>query len=203
MPVLRTLAAPAHHEIAKIKGSRFMATGRPVSTEDEAMAFVEACREAEPEATHHTFAWRLGLDPNRFRFSDDGEPSGTAGRPILRAIDGRELSDLVVVVIRWYGGTKLGTGGLVRAYGAAAAALLDEARIVERVLTETLRLRFPYDLLGVVRGALVALGLEESSGEYGGDVVLELAVPLEDVVDVRTALVEATAGRIELEGGGA
>lgn len=198
MPVLRTLAALARHEISKIKGSRFAATAHPVTTEDEAMAFVETCRETEPEATHHTFAWRLGLDPNHFRFSDDGEPSGTAGRPILRAIDGRELSDLVVVVIRWYGGTKLGTGGLLRAYAAAAAELLDRARIVERVLTEPLRLRFSYDLLGAVRGALAALGLEESSGEYGADVQLDIAVPLEDVAAVREALVEATAGRVRL-----
>ena len=124
MPTHLILTRDADLELDKIKGSRFWAFARPVADEAEAQAFVEELRRVHSKAGHHCHAWCLGFseDPPT-RCSDDGEPGGTAGRPILREIEARGLRDVCVVVLRWFGGTKLGTGGLVRAYGGAARAL--------------------------------------------------------------------------------
>jgi putative IMPACT (imprinted ancient) family translation regulator len=116
-----TLAAPASHAI-EVKHSRFLAQAAPVQTSAQALAFLEEI--ARTPATHHCWAWRIGGD---YRSSDDGEPAGTAGRPILAAIDGQGFDRVMVVVTRWYGGVKLGAGGLVRAYGGAAAECLRAA----------------------------------------------------------------------------
>jgi uncharacterized YigZ family protein len=129
----------------KVKGSRFLAEAVPVPTAEAAEAHIEAVRKRQYSATHHCTAYRVGAKGQTFRYNDDGEPSGTAGPPILRQIDGRALTNTLVVVTRYYGGTKLGTGGLVRAYGDAAALALDACRIVERVLRDRLRVRFAYD----------------------------------------------------------
>lgn len=163
------------------------------------MALVEACREEFRDATHNCFAWRLGLDQDAFRFSDDGEPSGTAGRPILQEIDGRQLTNLAIVVTRYYGGTKLGTGGLIRAYGGAAAEALDAATIVESPIVETVRFTFGYEHSGAVQGVLSALGLEPARADYGESVRMEVAVPIEGVERLRSRLVDATRGQVELD----
>ncbi len=184
------------HEIPKIKGSRFIAAVAPTADRAAAEQWLAQRRDADPQATHHCFAYRLGQNENDFRFSDDGEPSGTAGRPILKEIDGRELTDLVVVVTRFYGGTKLGSGGLVRAYGGAAASALDNADVVERRITATLELRFAYDCQKAVQGVLAACELESSDAAYGTDVQMKLAVPVEELAAVRTKLTDATAGRV-------
>src|SRR5512138_1197293 len=98
----------------KIKGSRFIATARPVASEQEALAFIEEMKKEFHDATHNAFAWRAGIGrAQRYRYNDDGEPSGTAGQPILRAIDGRGAGNLCIVITRYFGGTKLGTGGLM------------------------------------------------------------------------------------------
>ncbi len=162
------------------------------------MRFVEECREEYRDATHNCFAWRLGSDRDAFRASDDGEPSGTAGRPILQEIDGRKLTDLAVVVTRYYGGTKLGTGGLIRAYGGAAGAALDLAVVVERPITDLLHLDFTYDFFGSVQSVLTAFGVAPSDSEYGSEVRLEVAVPIEETEPLRRALSDATRGRITI-----
>ncbi len=198
MPKIRTLTRSTRHESPKVKGSRFIASLRPVASAESAMAFVEATREEHRDATHNCFAWRLGPGRDAMRTSDDGEPSGTAGRPILQEIDGRRLTDLAVVVTRYYGGTKLGTGGLIRAYGGAAAAALDLAEIVERPLVETLRLAFSYDASGAIAGVLSAFGLEAIDSEYGARVELTVAVPVEETERLRAALGDATRGQVEI-----
>ena len=199
MPVVRSIAAPLRHEIDKIKGSRFIASLAPVPSEEEALAFLRARREEFRDATHNCFAWRLGGDAEAMRCSDDGEPSGTAGRPILGEIDGRRLRGVIVVVSRYYGGTKLGTGGLLRAYSAAAAEALERARIVETEVTAQLILTFGYSLTGPVRGVLAAFGLEPGSSDFGAEVRLEVAVPVERLGEVRRALGDAAHGRIRIE----
>lgn len=193
MPYIRTVAAPSGLEIDKIKGSRFIARVAPVRDAADIERFLTACREELPDAGHHCFAWRLaGAD--RMRYSDDGEPSGTAGRPILQEIDGRDLVDVAVVVMRYFGGTRLGTGGLVRAYGGAAAAALDAAEVVESRIVQSLIVTFDYPLTGPVQGVLSAYGLEPTAADYGAEVRLELAVPEEQVDEVRRALVDGTHG---------
>ncbi len=198
MPTIRTIARAWRHEPPKVRGSRFIASVKPVTSAAAATAFVEARREEFRAATHGCFAWRIGSGGDQMRYSDDGEPSGTAGRPILQEIDGRRLSDLVVVVSRYFGGTKLGTGGLIRAYGGAAAAALDLAEVVEKPVVEKLRLAFSYDAGGAVRGVLAACGLKPVASEYGADVRLVVDVPVEEVERFMKAARDATRGRIDI-----
>lgn len=122
-----TLAAPCDYQ-ETIRKSRFLAKAAPVSSPDEAHAFIQSV--SDTSATHNCWAWKIG---NQYRFSDDGEPGGTAGRPMLTAIEGQDCDQVVVVVIRWYGGVQLGTGGLARAYGGSAAKCLQSGERVELV----------------------------------------------------------------------
>ncbi len=201
MPTIRTIARPCRFEIPKIKGSRFIASVTAAESAAAATAFVEAVGEEFRGATHNCFAWRLGADDeNAFRTSDDGEPSGTAGRPILQQIDGRRLVGVAVVVSRYFGGTKLGTGGLVRAYSEAAAAGLDRAGVVEVPLVTVLRLAYGYGETGAVQGVLSSYDLAAGRSQYGAAVEAEVAVPVERLEVVRQALGEATGGRIKIAG---
>ncbi len=132
-----TLAGPARSEV-QVRRSRFVCDVAPVSTEAEARAVMERVRVANREARHHCTAFVLGPDAATARSNDDGEPSGTAGAPMLEVLRGRGLTDVVAVVTRWFGGTLLGTGGLIRAYGDAVAMALDEARLLRMELREGL-----------------------------------------------------------------
>lgn len=125
--------------------SRFIAEAMGAECRAEVDDCLGRVREQESKATHHCWAYCLGVTGNDVRYDDDGEPSGTAGMPILRQIDGRELTNTLVVVTRYFGGTKLGTGGLARAYGEAAEAALEQASIVTKVIRTRVRLRFDYD----------------------------------------------------------
>ncbi len=196
MPTIRTLAAESLIELPRIKGSRFVAMAVPVADEAAAAEQIERMKTRWPDASHHCWAWRLNHENTRS--FDDGEPRGTAGEPILRRIGGAELDGVLVVVMRWFGGTKLGTGGLVRAYGGAAAEALAEAEITTQEITERVGLRFPYELDGVVRSVLVAHSLEATESAYGVDIELTLAVPTEQVAAVLDDLGERGCGRIEL-----
>ena len=140
----RTLESGGRVEM-KVVDSRFIGEALPVASKRAAEDAIAAIRIREPKATHHCTAYRLGARGDTFRYDDDGEPSGTAGPPILRQIDAEELTNTLVVVTRYYGGTKLGTGGLMRAYGDAASEALDAASIIERILRVPVRLRFAYD----------------------------------------------------------
>lgn len=122
-----TLAAPCDYQEV-IRKSRFLTKAAPVSSPDEAHAFIQSVSDVS--ATHNCWAWKIG---NQYRFSDDGEPGGTAGRPMLTAIEGQDCDQVIVVVIRWYGGIQLGTGGLARAYGGSAAKCLQAGERVELV----------------------------------------------------------------------
>lgn len=140
----RTIGSESRYEIT-VKASRFIGEAAPVESVDAALEYLKSIRKREYNASHHCFAYRIGHAAEDFRYSDDGEPNGTGGPPILRHIDGRELTNIVVVVTRYYGGTNLGTGGLIRAYGDAAAGALDAARIVTKILRERVSLTFQYE----------------------------------------------------------
>ncbi len=195
VPIVRTIAAPVTVEIDRIRGSRFIADAAPCGDEAAATAHLDAVRGRLRDATHHCFAWRLGLDRDAHRVSDDGEPAGTAGRPILRRIDGARLTNVAIVVTRYFGGTRLGTGGLVRAYGAAAAAAIARAEVVEVPLCRVVRVRVAYDLQGVLDGLLAAHGLTPTRSDYGAEIVLEIPVPVDDVDAVLADLTERCSGR--------
>ncbi|MDO5069319.1 MAG: YigZ family protein [Neisseria zoodegmatis] len=139
----QTIAAPAQAEF-KDKGSRFIAFAYPVRTTEEIKTQVDTLREAHHKARHLCYAYRLGTDGNQFRANDDGEPSGSAGRPILGQIDSAGLTDVLIVVVRYFGGTLLGVPGLIHAYKTAAAEALQVAEVVEKNIEKTVWLRCDY-----------------------------------------------------------
>lgn len=129
------------------RGSKFYAFAWPVSTEDQIKEHLDSLRKEHFKARHHCYAWRLGTDGNQFRANDDGEPSGTAGRPILGQIDSHQYTDVLVVVVRYFGGTLLGTSGLIHAYREAAKLALEQADPVTHYLLAQYRIILPYHLL--------------------------------------------------------
>lgn len=191
----RSVAKPATAELPRVRGSRFIGDVFPVATEAEAAARLASVREREAGATHHCWSYRLGPAGDEFRYSDDGEPSGTAGAPILRQIEGRQLAHTLVVVTRYYGGTKLGTGGLVRAYGDAAAAALDAAQIVERVERVEVRLAFAYDDTAPAMQTLHRFDAEVVDQDYGADTRLTVLVRRRDAAALLAAFTDALGGR--------
>ena len=178
----RTIAAPAEGEF-KDRGSKFLAYAWPVRTEEEALAHLDWLRKEHFQARHHCFAWRLAPDGSRFRANDDGEPSGTAGRPILGQIDSFGLTDVVVVVVRYFGGTLLGTSGLIQAYREAAAEALRTAKVEEKIVCDTFRFDFDYALMPDVMNAVKKLGLDIVHQDFGERGLLHLAIRQSEVAD--------------------
>lgn len=184
----------------RVKGSRFIAALAPARTEEAAREFVQQIARHHHDASHHCFAYRTGHGREAIaRCSDAGEPSGTAGRPILEAITAAGLTDTVVVVTRYFGGVKLGTGGLARAYRECAGKVLDSVEPVRKVLTRRCRLRFPYELsreVGMIIDQHRARILDQ---EYGEDVAFSVAVRRSEAGALLEALQAAGRGRIEAE----
>ena len=188
-----TLAAPASHTL-EVKHSRFLARALPVDNADAALRFLADV--ADPDATHNCWAYRIGQE---YRSSDDGEPAGTAGRPILAAIDGQGFDQVIVVVTRWFGGIKLGAGGLVRAYGGAAAECLRTASRRPLVALREMELRAPFDDLGVVHAALATHGAAKLDERFDADgVVLRLSLPADRVDALAAQLRDATRNRARI-----
>ena len=160
----------------KDNGSRFIAKAYPVESEAEVREIVAAIRKEYHDARHHCYAYRIGLDGATWRANDDGEPSGSAGRPILGQIDSAGLSDILVVVIRYFGGIKLGIPGLIRAYKTSTADALSQAQVVEKVAGRWVTLRFPYDSLPVVMKTVKDLGLPQRGQSFQEECVLEVRV---------------------------
>ena len=186
-----TLAAPATHAL-EVRHSRFLAHAAPVDAPATAMAFI--ARASEPEATHNCWAWRIGQE---YRSSDDGEPAGTGGRPILAAIDGQGCDRVAVVVTRWYGGIKLGAGGLVRAYGGTAAECLRLAERRPLVAMAALELACAFEDLGAVHVALTAHAAEKTGERFEADGAhLALSLPAARVEALQARLRDATRDRV-------
>ena len=169
----RRLTSPVRHE-AEIKRSRFIAQAAPVDDEPAARAFIESV--SDPDANHNCWAFLVG---DVYRFEDDGEPGGTAGRPILQAIDSQDYDRIAVVVTRHFGGTKLGTGGLARAYGGTAAEALRTAPSEPIVPRVRLRLALPFEFVDAAHHALEAFDGEKLDESYASDgVTLLVTVPV-------------------------
>lgn len=134
----------------KDRGSRFIAYTSPVQSVDDCKNFLQQLKKDHPKAVHHCFAYRLGWDGTQFRVSDDGEPSGTAGKPILGQIDSKQLTDLMIVVVRYFGGTLLGVPGLIQAYKSAAAMSLQIVPIIQKPIEAVYDLHFDYTLMNEV-----------------------------------------------------
>lgn len=185
-----TLAAPAE-ALLEVKKSRHLARTAPVCSAEEALAFI--ARVSDPAATHNCWAYRVG---QTYRFSDDGEPAGTAGRPILAAIDGMALDGVVVVVTRWFGGIKLGAGGLARAYGGAATQALRQAARSPLVTLRRLRVEAGFAHAQVLHALATTSGaakLEERFDANG--LCLVLSLPENAVPSFEARLLDATRGQ--------
>ena len=197
MPSYLTLAIPVHIEVDPIKRSRFIGSASPVNSEAEAQAFIKQVRSRYSDARHHCFAWRLKAGDLGFRSSDDGEPGGTAGPPILAHIDGAGLRGVVIVVTRYFGGTKLGKGGLIRAYGGTAGAAINAGEVIEVIETEPVVIQYGYTDQGVVEGVFRGMGLSPNATNFGADVTSTVPVPVEQVDVLWARLRDATAGRVQ------
>ncbi len=180
------------------KRSKF--TGRlwHVETPEEATARVKEMREKYWDATHHCYAYIL-REGNLMRYSDDGEPQGTAGMPILDVLRHEGLVDVCCVVTRYFGGILLGTGGLVRAYTEGAKRAVNAAGISEMSLFSVLLIACPYNLLGVVQQLLPQHGCAVEETDYGADVTLTVTQPAGRLTELNTALADATAGKVSAE----
>lgn len=149
MEVYFTIEKTATAEF-KDRGSKFLAYAWPVKTVDQVKECLQEVKKEHPKATHHCFAYRIGLDNNTYRVSDDGEPSGTAGKPILGQIDSKKLTNVLVVVVRYFGGTLLGVPGLINAYKSAASMALQVTPIVQKSIEVGYTLQFDYSQMNEV-----------------------------------------------------
>lgn len=189
-----TILEPVRAEIDKIKGSRFICDLAPAGDERSALDFVERIRLREPDATHH--CWAIRLESGVSRSSDDGEPGGTAGPPILRRLVSADLFDVVAVVTRYYGGTNLGTGGLIRAYGAATAAAIEASARARRTHRLSYHVTHPYELSAQVNHVLAGHDVEIVDARYTDAVTLVVGVPAASAAAFEEAIIEATAGAV-------
>ena len=173
--VYKSISAPSEG-LFKDQGSRFIALAYPVESEAEVKALLEAARKEYHDARHHCVAYRLGCGGELWRASDDGEPAGSAGRPILGQIDSAGLSDVAVIVVRYFGGIKLGIPGLIRAYKNATADALEKAPKCEKIAGSWMRLSFGYGSLPEVMKTIKDLGLPQRDQDFGLDCTLEVRV---------------------------
>lgn len=181
------------------KKSRFIATVKPVKSEEEAVEFIESMRKKYWDARHNCFAYVIGERFQIQRCSDDGEPSGTAGKPMLDVLLGEEIHDTIVVVTRYFGGTLLGTGGLVRAYQGATKAGLEASVIIEKCWGKKLKIGTDYTGLGKIQYILAQRKLSILDTIYADKVEIEVLVPIEEVGFVKAEITEGTNGQAIIE----
>lgn len=181
------------------KKSRFIGYAVPVSTEDEAYAFIEKIRKQHYDARHNCFAFAIGSENTLLRFSDDGEPQGTAGKPILEVITGNEVVNVCIVVTRYFGGTLLGTGGLVRAYTEAAKLALADAGVHTMQFMKIVEITTNYNDSGKVQYLLSSSDAVIDGTDYTADVCFRVAVPVDGLDRLIKQITEATSARASIE----
>ncbi|MEU3656718.1 YigZ family protein [Streptomyces sp. NPDC032161] len=197
----RTVARAGVHE-TEINRSRFICALAPAATEQEAQDFVARVRAEHPTATHNCFAYVIGADASVQKASDDGEPGGTAGVPMLQMLTRREMRYVVAVVTRYYGGVKLGAGGLIRAYGGVVGEALDALGTITRRRFRLATITIGHQRAGKLENDLRATGRSVREVRYAEAVVIEVGLPDSDVESFRGWLADATAGEARLELGG-
>ena len=175
----KTIIAPTEG-IYKEKGSKFLSFAIPVSSADEVKEIVKNYRKEYYDSRHVCYAYMLGADRKEFRANDDGEPSGTAGRPILGQINSRELTNILVIVVRYFGGILLGTGGLVVAYKEATTDALDQAEVIEKTVDETISIVFDYVLMNEVMRIIKDTNAQISSQNFEDQCEMQLSIRKQD-----------------------
>ena len=194
-----SIASPFRTQ-CKVEGSKFIADVFPVNSEEEAKTFLTNVRKEFFDATHHCFAYCIGESRSIVRASDDGEPSGTAGHKIMSAIDSHGLSDILVVVTRYFGGTNLGVGGLGRAYFDSANSALLHCKRVHKVLMAVIQISFPFDLTNVVMNLITQGRYDVVSRSYAADAsILHLHIPQQQANSFHEIIQNASKGRIGID----
>ena len=193
----QTIAASSYGEF-KDKGSKFHAYAFPVETEEDIVKYLQEVKKEHFKARHHCYAYRLGMDKNNFRANDDGEPSSTAGKPILGQIDSFGLTNVFIVVVRYFGGTKLGVSGLINAYKTGAAEALKAAEIVQKTVQDVYQIAFEYAVMGDVMNAIKKLNLGMQNQDFGASPKLEIVIRQTEVEDTLVRL-KAQIAKISVE----
>lgn len=194
----RTVYEGGEGEITE-KKSCFIATVHPVESEEEALAFLEEMKKKYWDARHNCYVYSIGMNREFTRCSDDGEPSGTAGRPMLDVILGEDIYNVAVVVTRYFGGVLLGTGGLVRAYSKAVQEGLAASKVILKQKGIALKITTDYTGLGKIQYIAGERNIPVLDSEYTDKVVMKLLVPVQDVGSVQKAITEGTNGRAGIE----
>lgn len=196
----RTVYDYATGEVS-VKKSRFIASIYPISTEEEALRYIDQVKKEHPAARHNCYAYVIGRKNEQKRLSDDGEPAKTAGMPIMDLIIQENLRNILIVVTRYFGGTLLGTGGLVHAYQSAAKEGLLNAKIIEKLPCIKSELQIDYTLTGKLKYTIAQMGIFLLKEEYLDKVTLTLLIPVDAFTAFQQSLVELTAGKLNLAEG--
>ena len=192
----RTLAGPCEG-LFKAKGSKHYGYGFPIGNEEDVKPLLDDLRKRHHAARHVAYAWMLGFDGTQYRSSDDGEPSNSAGPPILGVIRANELTHVLFAVVRYFGGTKLGVGGLIEAYREGATEALRAGHVVERIRTQRIRISFAYEHMGVVMGLIKRWELEAASTDFQLSCSLDLDVRLGQVEGFIHAVQETRVAKVK------
>ena len=171
----KTIASPSNG-LYKDKGSKFLSFAFPVKNEAEIKDILESVRKKYHDARHHCYAWMLGEDKDHFRVNDDGEPSNSAGKPILGQIQSKNLSNVLIIVVRYFGGTLLGVGGLIQAYKTAAKEALGSAKIIDKYIYRIYLIQFPYEDMNSVMKILKNIELDQFDQVFELDCSLKVKV---------------------------
>ena len=184
----------------KVKGSKFIGTIRPVATEHDALEFINLISKKYYDATHSCYAYLIGHHPSIIaRYSDAGEPAGTAGSPILNVIKGKGLTNVAVVITRYFGGTKLGKGGLARAYSECTQKVIDQCIIAKKYIYERVQVEFDYALTGPIMRVISSFQAKIDESKHGQATQLILFIRKSRVEPVKLKLIEVTSGKINID----
>lgn len=198
MQIYKTIKQYGEGEIVE-KKSRFLGKIKQVETEEEALEFIESIKKQYWDARHNCFAYIIGTKGETVRCSDDGEPSGTAGKPMLEVLQNQELRNVVAVVTRYFGGVLLGTGGLVRAYTQATQEALKEAQVATMTPMAVMTVKTDYNAIGKIKYVLAKEEVPVLNEEYAVDVVVTMAVSLAEKERMIKKLIEVTNGKAVIE----
>lgn len=182
------------------RGSKFIAYAFPIMEEEEVKMYLEEVKKEHWKARHHCYAWRLGTDRNSYRANDDGEPSGTAGKPILGQLDSFDITNTLIVVVRYFGGTKLGVGGLINAYKSAAIDALKKNIIEERTIDNYYKITYNYDITSQIMSFVNQYQLRLIGQDFGAKAMLTFAVKISKSESVLQALEEKSMNESFSEG---
>ena len=182
----------------KIKGSRFITTIRKVATAEEAEQVLDEVKKEFPDATHNCYAWKIGYNKkSKYRYSDDGEPNNTAGLPIFKVITARKLTNVIVIVTRYFGGIKLGTGGLIRTYSKAAMSVLKQCEIEKSYQTETAVFKTSFEFTSLVHNAISTFKATLKDSLFEDDVTFTVEIRSSKYKEFKTKLKDGTNGQVK------